>query len=129
MKRKKFRKEKKVKVVPEGNVVEFDFEKIKRLAEENGIKAYLKADGTVIEFKSQYGSWISTVSRGMEFIKLYHDVKDGKRHLQNVFFDFNFLCKSTHDHDWYKTKRKGGNSVDYVFEKYNNGLIPRFKAN
>jgi len=125
---RRFKKERRVKVIPKDNIVDWNFENIKKIAEQNNIQMFVKANGQVLEFKSKYDKWMCSTS-DQRFLKLYHDTKSGGCHLQNTFFDCLFMLNSTKSHDWFKQKIRGSNVVDNVLYKSMNGKIPRFKVN
>lgn len=128
--RRKLKRGKTIKVIPDYvNNVEFNFEEIKNECEKYGFECFFKAEGKVLEVKSKYDNWIIPVDNTKRIIKLYHDVKGSKTHLQNIFFDCKFLLNSTCSHDFYKSKRRGGNIVDDVMYRSTHGKIPRFKVN
>lgn len=111
----------------------FDFEKIKELARENGLQVQLKAEGRLLEIKSLLNIWICPVRKKMGYkdkvIKLIHDVKIGEIHPQNKFKDYQFMFESIRRHDRFKIKRKGVNIVDEVKNKYENNESLRFRMN
>lgn len=127
MKRRKFKKTKKRKVIPDYiTKIQINCDEVKEECEKRGFEVFFKCEGTVLEIRSKYDSWIAPITNNS--IELYHDTKKG-RHYQNRYWDIDFLLESTKSHDWYQRKVRGCNTVDYVMHKYNNGDIPKFKVN
>jgi hypothetical protein len=114
---------------------QFDFNKIKVLANKNGLIVRLKADNTILEIKSPLNIWICEVKQKMNYrdkvIELIHETRSrGKgRHPQNTFKDYKFMFESIKRHDRFKIKRKGTNIVDEVINRHKNNRISKSKIN
>jgi RNA polymerase sigma-70 factor (ECF subfamily) len=59
--KRKLKKERKQLRIPEGHYIKFDYNKIQRLAKENGLQVYLKANDSVLEIKSKINTWICKI--------------------------------------------------------------------
>lgn len=128
-KRKNSRKYKKELKIPENYVrEEFDYEKIKDLADKNGLIVFLKGNDNILEIHSKMNKWRCNID-SKDVINLYHITTEGNPHWQNNYLDYEYMFNSIRTHDLWMSEENTGGRVFDVFKQLASGNIPKISFN